>query len=125
MLDFPNCGLLFFLFGFGGIVLFATITIFRSYLKSLRCTDTFEKNQSKTTAKILARRVRSDQDQYGTHYSYHLQLKFTPVEATGGHSVINVYASINQRFYQSLENHDSVNIIYAVDDPMIFLIEGE
>ena len=82
-------------------------------------------NQSRTTAKILAGRVKPEYDQYGTHYSYHIQLKFTPVEATVHHSVINAQASIGERFYKSPENHDSVNIIYAVDDPMIFMIEGE
>ena len=125
MLDFPNCGILFFLLVFGGLVFFVTKTIFLSYLEALRSTDTFGKNQSQITAKILARRVKPEYDQYGTHYSYQLQLRFTPIETTDGHNVINVQASISKLFYESLENRDLVNIIYAVDDPMIILIEGE
>jgi hypothetical protein len=108
-----------------GIVGFITYGVVKALIYGLRGRNSFLHGQSQTITQILRRRVVEHDGQYGTTYTFHLQVEFTPTLATVSGGVMQLEASVSKKLYESLWGRDSVNITYAVEDPRIFVIEGE
>jgi len=114
----------FFLFWYG-IVGFITYGVVKALIYGLRGRKSFQQGQSQTIAQILRRRVVEHEGKYGTTYTFHLQMEFTPTLATVNTGKMRLEASINKKLYEALWGRESVSITYAVEDPRIFVLEGE
>ncbi len=114
----------FFLFWYG-IAGFITYGVVKALIYGLRGRKSFLEGQSQTIAQIMRRRVAEHEGQYGTTYTFHLQVEFKPTLAAVNVGLMHLEASVSKKLYETLWGRDSVNITYAVEDPRIFVIEGE
>ena len=114
----------FFLFWYA-VVGFATYRIAKGLIQGLRGRRAFLHGQAQAVARVLRGRVVEHEDKYGTTYTYHLQLEFNPTMAAVGAGSLQLEAQIGRKLYENLEGNESVVVAYAVEDPHIFVLEGE
>jgi len=123
-----------FLEGFSGALCLIPILVAVGYLVSseLNALDKMSKDraiflrgQSRTTAEIRGRwEVRHD-DGPGGSYTYHLRLEFKPTVRVDSTKTVQFIAMIDENHYKRLSKQKSVDITYAVENPRIFVIDGE
>jgi hypothetical protein len=114
----------FFLFWYVAVGL-VTYRIAKGLIQGLRGRRMFLHGQAQATARILRRRVVEHEGNYGTSYSYHLQLEFNPTMAAVSAGSLQLEAQISHKLYQSLLRNEPVEVSYAVEDPHIFILEDE
>ena len=116
--------LVFVLVWYGGLSI-PTRQLIKRLVRGLRARRRFLRGQAQATARILRGRVVKHKEEYGTTYTYHLQLEFNPTMAAVSAGSLQLEAQIGRKLYESLEGNESVMVSYAVEDPHIFVLEGE
>ena len=122
---FPFLFFLGFTVLWDGIVFWMIGSTITSLLQALKARKTFLARQSRTVAKILHLWSVKKEDQYGTSESFFVRLEFRPTIETLVSVATKYQFLINYSLYRKLLNKDTVGITYAIEDPRIFLIDGE
>ncbi len=103
--------------------------LFKRYQKinqSVRGWKIFSAGSGASLARILGRQVIERSDRYGSvSYTYQLLLEFEPMMAQPSVGTQRYEATVKEPIYQALYESQTVNLTYAIQNPRIFLLEGE
>jgi hypothetical protein len=110
-------------FGLVGVLLLVS-----AYLEFKR-DGVFNKGTSKTQGVITNRFIKQDvsggQDGGSVHEYYYVEVRYTPSSAKLNKGEVTLQANVAKKVYKSLEGKTTVNLEYALEDPLMFKIEGE
>ena len=121
----------FFIFLCAAIPLFFFIFLPVSTMKErlaegLNAKEKFLRGQSQTTANILRRFTKDvSVDPGEEHLAHYILLEFIPDQATVSTNLVQFQAVISEVLFEKLAGRKSVGITYAVEDPRIFILDGE
>ena len=94
--------------------------------EGLNAKDKFIRGQSQATAKILRRYTKDISDgPDDKRDSHHVVLEFKPDQATVSTDIVQFQARISKALFGKLIHRKSVRITYAIEDPGIFILDGE
>jgi len=103
--------------------------IIRAAVSAMRIADIFKKGSAITQAVIVNRPTQKKhvELEHGSddYVDYQLELKFIPARSKNPAEEIKALASVTQTLYEKYTQQDELNIEYALENPAIFLIEGE
>lgn len=108
-----------------GIGLFMIFLYVRKIFLRIRDMLILKRESASAAARILFLRRVEHESEYGTNYTYHLTLEFTPTQTVTSPERLVLDAEVRRNFWEQQRAGQKINVRYATQNPHILLIEGE